>query len=68
MAQASFNEMKTLFINKLELNLRNKIVKFKVLSKICCGAKIWTLRRVDRLESFGMWCWKRTETFVGLNE
>jgi len=70
MTQASFNGTKTIFINKLELNLRNKLVKFSVSSKSCYGAKTWTLRKVDksRLESFEMWCWKRTETFVGLNE
>jgi len=69
MTQASFNETKTLFINKLELNLRNKLVKFSVSSK-SYGAKTWTLRKVDksRLESFEMWCWKRTDTFVGLDE
>jgi len=38
-------------------------VKCYIWSIALCGAETWTLRAVDQkhLESFEMWCWRRTE-------
>jgi hypothetical protein len=59
MEKAAFNEKKTLFTSEVDLNLRKKLVK-------CCIwsiAETWTLRKINQkyLESFEMWCWRRTE-------
>jgi hypothetical protein len=49
------------FTSKLDLNLRNKLVKCYTCSTALCGAEKWALRKVDQkyLESFEMWCWRR---------
>jgi hypothetical protein len=62
MAKSAFNK-KTLFISKLELELRKKLVKCYIWSTALCGAANWTLRELDQkhLESFEMWCWRRME-------
>ena len=56
MAKAAFNNKKNLFTSKLDLNLRNKLVKCYVCSRALYGAETWTLRATDqkRLESFEM--------------
>ena len=56
MAKAAFNKKKTLFTNKLDLNLRKKLVKCYILSMALYGAETWTLRATDQkyLESFQM--------------
>jgi hypothetical protein len=61
MAKAAFNEKKTLFIIKLELNLRQKLVKCYIWSIALYGVEIWTLQKVDQkyLEIFEMWYWRR---------
>jgi hypothetical protein len=63
MAKAAFNKKRTLFTSTLDLELRNKLVKCYILSIALYGAETWTLRSVDQkhLESFEMWCWRRTE-------
>ena len=49
-------------------------MKCYIWSIALCGAETWTLRAVDQkhLESFEMWCWRRTEkiswTDYGRNE
>jgi hypothetical protein len=48
MAQAALNKNKTLFVSRLDLNLRKKIVKFYIRSIALCGAATWTLRKVDQ--------------------
>jgi hypothetical protein len=62
MAKGAFNK-KTLFITKLELNLRKKTVKWYNWSTTLSGAGTWTLRQIDQkyLGSFKMWCWRRME-------
>jgi len=56
MAKAAFNQKKTLFTSKLDLNLRKKQVKCYIWSMTFCGAETWTLRAADQkyLESFEM--------------
>ena len=62
MAKAAFNK-KTLFTNKLDLNLRKKLVKCYIWNMVSYGAETWTLRAADQkyLESPEMWCWRRME-------
>jgi hypothetical protein len=62
MAKAEFNK-KTPFTSKLDLNLRNNLVKFYIWGMAFYGAETWTLRAADQkyLESFEMWCWRRME-------
>jgi hypothetical protein len=52
MAKAAFNKKKTLFISKLDLELRKKLASIALY-----GAETWALRKLDQkcLESFEMW-------------
>jgi hypothetical protein len=63
MAKAAFNKKRALFTSKLDLELRNKLVKCYVWSIALYGVETWMLRAVDQkhLESFEMWCWRRME-------
>jgi hypothetical protein len=49
------------FTSTLDLELRKKLVKCYIWSIALYGAETWTLRAVDHLESFEMWCWRRME-------
>jgi hypothetical protein len=62
-AKAAFNKKKNLFTSKVDLNLRNKLVKCYIWNIALYGAETCTLRKVDQkyLESFEMWCWRRME-------
>ena len=62
-AKTAFNRKKTLFTSKLDLNLRNKLVKCYIWSIALYGAETWKLRKVDQKyrRSFEMWCWRRME-------
>jgi len=62
-AKAAFDKKKSLFISKLDLNLRNKLVKCCFWSIAVYGAETWTLRKVHRkyLKSSEMWCWREKE-------
>ena len=62
-AKAAFNKKKNLFTSTLDLELRKKLVKCYIWSIALYGAETWMLRVVDQkhLESFEMWCWRRTE-------
>jgi len=46
---------------KIELELKIRIVKSLIWSTVLYTAETWTLRKVDiqQLESFEMWIWKR---------
>jgi hypothetical protein len=50
MAKAAFNRKKTLFTNKLDLQLelRKKLVKCYIWSIALYGAETWTLRKLDQ--------------------
>jgi hypothetical protein len=63
MAKAEFNKKKNLLTNKLDLNLRKKLVKCYIWGMALYGAETWTLGAVDQkhVESFEMWCWRRME-------
>jgi hypothetical protein len=62
MAKAAFNKKRALFNSTLDLELRKKLVKCYVSSIASYGAETWTFRAVDQkhLESFEIWCWRRT--------
>jgi hypothetical protein len=47
MAKVAFNK-KTLFISKLDLNLRKKLVKYYIWSITLYGAETWILWKVDQ--------------------
>jgi len=63
MTKAAFNKKRALFTSTLDLKLRMKLVKYYICSIALYGAETWTLRAVDQkhLESYEMWCWRRTE-------
>jgi len=63
MAKAAFKKKRTLFTSTLDLELRKKLVKCYFWSIAVYGAETWTLRAVGQkhLESFEIWCWRRTE-------
>jgi hypothetical protein len=54
MTKETFNKNKTSVTSKLDLNLREKLVKLYIWSIIFYGAETWTLRKVEQkyLESF----------------
>jgi hypothetical protein len=56
--KATFIKKKVLFNNKLNFNLRKKLVKFYIWVAALCGAETWTLRKLDQkyLESFDVRC------------
>jgi hypothetical protein len=63
MAKTAFNKKKTLFSSKLDLNLKNKLLKCYMWSVALVGAETWTRWKADQkhLESFEVWCWRRME-------
>ena len=48
MVKAAFNKKKILFTNKLDLNLRKKLVKCYIWSMALYGAETWTIRAADQ--------------------
>jgi hypothetical protein len=61
--EVAFNKKRALFISKLGLNVRKKLIKCYIWGVAVCGAETGTLWKVDQkyLESFEMWCWRRME-------
>jgi hypothetical protein len=57
MVKAAFNKKRALFISKIDLELRKKLVKCYVWSIALYNAETWMIRGVDQkhLESFDMW-------------
>ena len=49
MANTAFNEKKTLFASKLDLNIRKKPVKCYIWSVGLYGTETWALREVDQI-------------------
>jgi len=60
-ANAAFNKKETLFNSKLDLNVRNKVMKCFTCRIALYGAKTWILWKTDQkyFQSFKMWCWGR---------
>ena len=61
MTKVAFNK-NTLFIRKLDGNIRKTLVNCYTWSIILYGAETWTLRNVDKKhrKSSEMWRWRRT--------
>jgi hypothetical protein len=59
----SFNNKRTLFVIKMDLELRKKLVKRYIWGVALYGAETGTLRAVDQkhLENFEMSCWRIME-------
>jgi hypothetical protein len=59
----AFNKKRALFTNKMDLELRKKLVKCYIWCTAVYGAENWTLQAVDQknMEKFEMWCWRRME-------
>jgi hypothetical protein len=57
----SFKKMKALFTSKIIFELKKKLVNCYIWGITFYGAETWTLRAIDHLESFEMWCWRRME-------
>jgi hypothetical protein len=67
-AKAAFNNKKKLFISKLALNLRKKLVKCYVWNIALCGDETWALLKTDKtfLERFEMLCWRKWGRSAGM--
>jgi hypothetical protein len=48
MAKEASDKKKSLFTSKLDLSLRNKLVKYYIWNMVFYGAGTWTLRRIDQ--------------------
>jgi hypothetical protein len=64
--EVAFNRKKTLFTNKLGLNLRKKLVESYIWGTKFYGAETYTLHKLDQkyLENFEMCCWRSMEDIV----
>ena len=64
--KSSIQQEEDPFTSKLDLNLRNKLVKCYIYSIAMYDIKTWTIRKVDQkyLKSFKMWCWRMMEKIV----
>ena len=53
----------SLLTSKLNIELKNKLVRCYVWSIALYGPETWILRKLERkyLESFDMWCYRRIE-------
>jgi len=63
MVKGILQEGRLFFIRKLDLNLRNKVVKSYIWSVALYGDDTWTVRRTDQmyLVSSEMWWWRGME-------
>jgi hypothetical protein len=63
MANAAFNRQMSLFTSKVNVNLRNKLMKCYIRTTALYGAEKRTRRKVDQkhLENSELRCWRRME-------
>jgi hypothetical protein len=59
-SKAALNKEKTLFVSKLGLELRKKLVNCYIRSIALYCAGTWTLPKIEQnyLKSFDIWCWR----------
>jgi hypothetical protein len=71
MAKVAFNKKRALFTNKINLELRKKLVKCYIFIMLVAlyGFENWKLREIDQkhLESFVMWLWRSMEKIIWTN-
>ena len=62
-AKEGFTRKISLLTRKLNIELRNKLVRRYLWSIDLCELKTWTQRKLERkyLERFETWCWRRME-------
>jgi hypothetical protein len=60
MAKAAFTRRKTLLTNKLDFNLRKKVMKCYISNTALYDAKTWMLQKVHHiyLENSEIWSWR----------
>ena len=70
MVKKVFVEKKKLFIGKMNLALKKRIMKCLVWSVALYAAETWMLMQTDRrrLEAFEMWIWRRMEKISWLDK
>jgi len=70
MAKKVFMEKKKLFTGKMNLELKERIMKCLVWSVALYSAEMWTLTQTvrRRLEVFEMWIWRRMEKISWLDK
>ena len=63
MAKIVFQDGKKLFIGKMNVELKKRIVKCLVWYVATYAAETWTLTKMDkrRIEAFEVWIWRRME-------
>jgi len=61
MGKQAFGNKKRLPTDKIDLDLKKKIVKCTIWSLVLYGAESWTMTQAnkERLEAFDMWIWRR---------
>jgi len=70
MAKKVFMQKKKLFTGKMNLELKQRIMKRLFWSVALYVAETWTLTQTDRrrLEAFEMWIWRRMEKISWLDK
>jgi hypothetical protein len=63
MEKTAFSKKKTVFTNKLDLNVRKELMKCYISSTALYGVKTCRLRKIYQkcLESLVVWCWRGME-------
>jgi hypothetical protein len=69
MAKAAFNKKRAFFTSKMDLELRNKLVKCNIWSIALYGAETWTLRAVAQKHLESLKCgagvgWRSVEPIM----
>jgi len=69
MTKAAFNKTKTVFISKLDLKIRKKVVMCYIWVIVLYGAETWTFQEVDQiyLEGIAMLYFRRMEMISWTN-
>jgi len=61
-------EKKKLFTNKMNLELKKRIMKCLVWNVALYAVETWTLTQTDRRNAFEMWIWRRMEKISWLDK
>src|SRR6201996_4704757 len=63
MAKEAFNKRRELLVGRLNLALRERMIKTLVWPVLLYGCETWTLTKEERsqLEAFDMWAWRKIQ-------